>query len=74
MRVIALLILWSIVPAAFAQDAKLIEAAKKEGRLVLYGTMQTDIFELLQKSFPEENRDHHRLLAHFGDQGHGAGA
>jgi len=38
-------------PSAFAQDAKLIEAAKKEPRLVLYGTMQNDIFELLRKSF-----------------------
>jgi iron(III) transport system substrate-binding protein len=54
MRVIALLILCSIVPAAFAQDTKLIEAAKKEGRLVLYGTMQTDIFELLHKSFQKK--------------------
>lgn len=54
MRVIALLILWSVVPAAFAQDTKLIEAAKKEGRLVLYGTMQTDIFELLHKSFQKK--------------------
>ncbi|HEX6175101.1 MAG TPA: extracellular solute-binding protein [Candidatus Binatia bacterium] len=53
-RMIALLVLWSIVPAAFAQDAKLIEAAKKEGRLVLYGTMQTEIFELLQKSFQKK--------------------
>jgi iron(III) transport system substrate-binding protein len=51
MRPLALLVLWSIVPAAFAQDAKLIDAARKEGRLVLYGTMQTDIFELLHKSF-----------------------
>jgi iron(III) transport system substrate-binding protein len=54
MRVIALLILCSIVPAAFAQDTKLIEAAMKEGRLVLYGTMQTDIFELLHKSFQKK--------------------
>ena len=54
LRMIALLVLWSTVPAAFAQDAKLIEAAKKEGRLVLYGTMQTDIFELLQKSFQKK--------------------
>ena len=36
---------------AFAQDAKLIEAAKKDGKLIVYGTMQSDIFELLQKSF-----------------------
>jgi UDP-N-acetylmuramoylalanine--D-glutamate ligase len=28
-----------------------MEAAKKEGRVVLYGTMQTDIFDLLQKAF-----------------------
>jgi iron(III) transport system substrate-binding protein len=54
MRIIALLILWSVVPAAFAQDAKLIEAGKKEGRLVLYGTMQTDIFELLHKAFQKK--------------------
>jgi len=39
---------------SFAQDAKLIDAAKKEGRLVVYGTMQSDIFELLQKSFQKK--------------------
>src|SRR6185503_13658062 len=39
---------------SFAQDAKLIEAAKKDGRLVVYGTMQSDIFELLQKSFQKK--------------------
>jgi iron(III) transport system substrate-binding protein len=36
---------------AFAQDAKQIEAAKRDGKLVVYGTMQSDIFELLQKAF-----------------------
>ena len=35
MTVMTLLLLWSIATTAFAQDAKLIEAAKKEGRLVL---------------------------------------
>ena len=54
MRVIALLILCSIVPAAFAHAVNRIEAAKKEGRLVLYGTMQTDIFELLHKTFQKK--------------------
>lgn len=39
---------------ALAQDAKLIEAGRKEGRLVLYGTMQTDIFELLHKAFQKK--------------------
>jgi hypothetical protein len=29
----------------------MIEAAKKEDRLVLSGTMQTDIFDLLQRAF-----------------------
>jgi iron(III) transport system substrate-binding protein len=38
----------------FAQDAKLIEAAKKDGKLIVYGTMQSDIFELLQKSFQKK--------------------
>src|SRR3990170_6524426 len=51
MTLLTLLVLLSVAPAAFAQDAKLIDAARKEGRLVLYGTMQTDIFELLHKSF-----------------------
>ena len=46
---ISLLLLFTNV--AFAQDAKLIEAAKKDGKLIVYGTMQSDIFELLQKSF-----------------------
>jgi iron(III) transport system substrate-binding protein len=50
---LVLVVLSSAVPA-FAQDSTLIEAAKKEGRLVLYGTMQTDIFELLQKSFQKK--------------------
>jgi len=49
-RVIFLVLLCFPGPS-LAQEAKLIEAAKKEGRLVLYGTMQTDIFELLQKAF-----------------------
>ena len=53
-RTIALLILWSVATTALAQDPKLIEAAKKEGRLVLYGTMQTDIFELLHKAFQKK--------------------
>jgi len=39
---------------AFAQDAKLIEAAKKDGKLIVYGTMQSDIFELLHKSFQKK--------------------
>ena len=40
--------------SAPAQDAKLIEAARKDGKLVVYGTMQSDIFEPLQKIFQKK--------------------
>ena len=54
MRLITFLIsLWLFTPA-FAQDAKLIEAAKKDGKIVLYATMQSDIFEQLQKAFQKK--------------------
>jgi hypothetical protein len=43
-----------VVTGAIDQDAKLIETAKKEGKLVIYSTMQLDIFELLQKSFQKK--------------------
>jgi len=43
-----------VVTGAIDQDAKLIETAKKEGKLVVYSTMQLDIFELLQKSFQKK--------------------
>ncbi len=45
---------WLLASTALAQDAKLIEAAKKEGKLVVYGTMQSDIFDLLQKGFQKK--------------------
>jgi iron(III) transport system substrate-binding protein len=51
MKLFVLLVALSLAPNAFAQDAKLIEAGKKEGKLVVYGTMQNDIFELLQAAF-----------------------
>src|ERR671914_265044 len=54
MRILTLLVLFGVTHPVLAQDAQLIEAAKKEGRLVLYGTMQTDIFDLLQKAFQKK--------------------
>jgi len=48
---IAFIFAFCVAAPSFAQDAKQIEAAKKDGKLVVYGTMQSDIFELLQKSF-----------------------
>ena len=38
----------------FAQDAKLIAEAKKEGKVVVYGSMEQDIFEGIQKSFEKK--------------------
>lgn len=37
-----------------AQDAKLIEEAKKEGKVVVYGSMESDIFDGIQKSFEKK--------------------
>ena len=54
MRTLIIIGLLAVASAALAQDANLIEAAKKDGRLVLYGTMQSDIFELLQKAFQKK--------------------
>lgn len=54
MKLLLIIILLTVVPGAFAQDAKLMEVARKEGKLVLYGTMQSDIFELLQKAFEKK--------------------
>ena len=34
-----------------AQDAKIIAEGKKEGKVVIYGSMETDIFEGIQKAF-----------------------
>lgn len=34
-----------------AQDAKLVSEGKKEGRVVVYGSMESDIFDGIQRSF-----------------------
>ena len=40
---------------AFAQDAKLIEAAKKEGgKVVLYGSLESDTVEAVRKAFQKK--------------------
>ena len=51
---IALMALPIHITSALAQDAKLIEAARKDGKLIVYGTMQTDNFEPLQKIFQKK--------------------
>ena len=52
----ALLVLVSLLLAtpATAEDAKLIAEGRKEGRVVIYGSMETDIFEGIQKAFEKK--------------------
>jgi len=44
----------TLVHSAFAQDAKLVAEAKKEGKVVIYGSMETDIFEGVQQAFEKK--------------------
>jgi len=53
-QILFTLLLLLFTTVTFAQDAKLIEAARKDGKLVVYGTMQSDTFDLLQKSFQKK--------------------
>src|SRR3989449_7626401 len=39
---------------AFSQDAKLIEAAKKDGKVVIYGSLESDIAEAAIKPFQKK--------------------
>ena len=39
---------------AFAQDAKLLTEAKKEGKVVIFGSMETDIFDGIQQGFEKK--------------------
>jgi phosphohistidine swiveling domain-containing protein len=40
-----------LVVVAYAQDGKLIAEAKKEGKVVVYGSIDTNIFDDIQKAF-----------------------
>src|SRR5919112_2004883 len=39
---------------AFAQDAKLIEAAKKEGKVIAYGSLESDTMEAIMNGFKKK--------------------
>ena len=43
---------WPFV--AYGQDEKLIAEAKKEGKVVVYGSMETNIFDDIQKAFEKK--------------------
>ena len=40
-----------VTSSAFAQDAKLIEAAKKEGKAIAYGSLESDTMDDIMKAF-----------------------
>jgi iron(III) transport system substrate-binding protein len=40
--------------AAFAQDAKFVAEGRKEGKVVIYGSMETEIFEGIQQAFQKK--------------------
>src|SRR5262245_20166831 len=50
------LLLFSLLFAQplFAQDAKLVAEGKKEGKVVIYGSMEQDIFEGIRQSFEKK--------------------
>ena len=55
MRVLPLVVLsLFFTQAVLAQDAKLLAEAKKEGKLVVYGSMEQDIFEGVRQSFQKK--------------------
>ncbi len=43
-----------LAPAAFSQDAKLVEAAKKEGKVVAYGSLESDAADAVMKAFQKK--------------------
>jgi len=51
MKLLFLIIVLTVVPGAFAQDAKLTEAARKEGKVVFYSSMDLPVGEKLGKAF-----------------------
>ena len=59
--------------SAIAQDAKLIEAAKKEsGPIVAYGSLGIQHRGADRRSIQEKNRIDGRILARLGDQSDGS--
>jgi iron(III) transport system substrate-binding protein len=47
-------VVWLIAAAAQAQDAKLIAAAKKEGKVVIYGSLESDTVEAIKQPFQKK--------------------
>jgi len=54
MRILLIIIALALTNSVFAQDAKLLTEAKKEGKVVIYGSMEQDIFEGVKQSFEKK--------------------
>jgi len=54
MRTSMPVLLLVFVTTAFGQDARLVAEGKKEGKVVVYGSMETDIFEGIQQGFEKK--------------------
>jgi len=54
MKALIFIVAFAVTDGAFAQEAKLIADGKKEGKVVIYGSMETDIFEGIQKAFEKK--------------------
>jgi iron(III) transport system substrate-binding protein len=54
MRSLMTFLLLSLTTTTFAQDTKLIAEGKKDGKVVVYGSMETDIFEGIQQGFEKK--------------------
>ena len=53
---LVLLASFLFVPSSvFAQNAKLIEAAKKEGKAIAYGSLESDTMEAIVNAIQEED-------------------
>ena len=44
-------LLLSLTPLAFGQDVRLLEAARKEGKVVVYGSLESTTVEAIKKTF-----------------------
>ena len=63
MRILLIIIALAFTNSVFAQDAKLLAEAKKEGKVVIYGSMEQDIFEGVKPILRKESRHPGRILA-----------
>src|SRR5262249_8879191 len=50
----ATILVLAAASSVFAQDAKLVADAKKEGRVVIYGSLESDVFDDIKSAFEKK--------------------